>query len=128
MQTQFAHDPAILRDASLEQLTRNYILAARSHRAANSDGDIRSSNIHAENIGQICKALIERGATGQQVIVDLLRHPDVSVRGWAACHAVNLAPQEARQVLQALKGSSGFWGVNAEMVLRRWREGAVRLA
>ena len=128
MPTQFAHDPAMLRNAGLEQLTRNYILAARSHRAANSDGDVRSSNIHAENIGQICKALTERGIDGQQIIIDLLQHPDVSVRGWAACHAVNFAPQAARQVLQDLQGSHGFWGTNAEMVLRRWREGPMRMA
>ena len=56
----------------------------------------------------------------------LLESDNPNVRGWAAAHALEFAPEKAVSVLEASLADPAPHGFNAKMTLIEWRAGRLR--
>lgn len=71
-----------------------------------------------------CYKVLRQSEAGRKLITSQLSHEDPYVRGWAAAHSLQWAPEAARGVLEALQGSSDWrLVVDAEMTLREYDKG-----
>lgn len=110
----------------VERLVQSYRDAAARHGEALTVGNHKVANKAADVIAAIYSELRRRGATAQNHLIQLLDDPTPRVRGWAAAHALEFAPDKGEAVLQELALHSGFLGVSAETTLKEWRAGRLR--
>jgi hypothetical protein len=108
---------------SVELLVARYQSAARRHGAATTS---IAANKAADEIAAIYRELRTRSSNATAGLLSLLHDADPSVRGWAAAHALEFAPEQGIPVLQQLAASPGLVGLNAEMTLSEWRAGRLR--
>lgn len=111
--------------ASVADLLKAYAEAAAAHGAASAKGDYRKANPQHDSLAVIYRELRARGSEAQRSLLGLLDHPDEAVRGWAASHALDFAPDEGEPVLEALTTSAGIWKLTSEMTLKEWRKGTL---
>jgi hypothetical protein len=111
---------------SVNQLAQEYVSAAIAHGNASTAGDHSEANRQHDTIQDVYRELRSRGKSAQNVLLGLLEHPNEAVRGWAAFHALEFAPNEAEPVLEVLSESPGISGFNAEMTLKEWRKGTLK--
>jgi hypothetical protein len=110
--------------ADLAPLIERYRNAARRHRLAKT---ARAANKAAVELAGIYRELREHGSAALEQILPLLQDHDASVRGWAAAHALQFAPQQATAVLEELAaGPFGPLRASASMTLREWRAGRLQ--
>jgi hypothetical protein len=116
-----------VRVAPIEDLLAAYRVAASAHRQASLNGDYRAGNLQADLIARIFGELRRRGREAQERLLEFLGDEDPGVRGWAAAHMLEFAPDRAAQVLEQLVQSEP-WPANtsAEMTLKVWRQGELR--
>ena len=108
----------------MDSLVARYREAAIRHRLANTS---REANKAAAEIAGIYRELRQRGSTALERLLPLLQDQDASVRGWAAAHALQFAPQQAIAVLEELAaGPFGPLRASASMTLREWRAGRLQ--
>jgi hypothetical protein len=112
-----------LTKASVTDLLKAYAEAASAHGAASAKGDYRKANPQHDTLAKIYRQLRSKGPEAQRSLLGLLDHPDDAIRGWAASHALDFAPDEGEPVLEALTTSSGVWKLIARMTLEKWRQG-----
>lgn len=110
--------------AAVSELIRQYIAAAAE--AGRLDIPSWRQNRAADKVAAIYGELRHRGPDAQAALLTLLDHPDPGVRGWAASHALEFAPDRAVETLEAMQGAEFPHGLNAEMTLREWRAGRLR--
>jgi hypothetical protein len=108
-------------------LVRKYRDAAVRHGIANETADYRSGNKDAGLMLAIYKELAHRGLQSQTLLLPLLDDVDSSVKAWVATHALNFAAPAALATLKSLVSEGGLAGFNAEMVLKEWNKGRLRI-
>jgi hypothetical protein len=114
------------RALSIASLLDAYAKAARNHGATTLSGDYETGNRNAAVIARIYRELRRRGPAAQSALLDLLRHEDAGVRGWAGAHAMDFAPRQAIPVLEKLAGERNAIGFSAKMTLEVWEKGELR--
>jgi hypothetical protein len=110
---------------SVNQLAQEYVSAAIAHGQV-STFDHREANRQHDIIQGVYRELRSRGRGAQNVLLGLLDHPDEAVRGWAAFHCLEFAPNEAEPILEMLSKSPGISGFTSEMTLKEWRKGSLK--
>lgn len=116
-----------LEKLSLQELASIYAEAAAAHGQASGSGDHRKANAQFRRIDAAWKELRTRGREGPDALSSLLDDANLHVRGWAASHALESAPQAAESVLEQIaSGPPGIARFNAEMTLREWRAGNLK--
>jgi len=110
-----------------ESLVTSYRAAAIRHGIANATGSFRSGNKDADLMLSIYKELSHRGLKSQTKLLCLLDDADSSVKAWAATHSLNFAAPAALATLKSLVSEEGLAGFNAEMVLKEWKKGNLRI-
>lgn len=115
-----------LRNRNVNELANEYVSAAIAHGNASTSGDYREANLQHDIVQDVYRELRSRGKSAQNVLLGLLDHPNEAVRGWAAFHALEFAPEKGEPVLEALSRSLGISGFNAEMTLKEWRKGSLK--
>ena len=113
-----------LQKASIQQLSELYEEAATRYGQASEDADPRANNAQHRRISTIWKELKHRGEEGRDVALRLLTHANPHVRGWAAFHALEFAPERAIAELERLAREAPLWlKLDAEMTLKEFRAG-----
>lgn len=110
-----------LTSASLEELVGRYASAAAAHAKASEQGDYAVANPQHDAVAAVYREL--RNRKEREALLPLLQAGDLGVRGWAASHALEFAPDDGTRVLQELSASAGLVGFNAQMTLDTWRAG-----
>lgn len=112
---------------SVARMVAKYAKAASLHGRATREGDQELANRSYQRMARVCRALRERGPDAQSALLPLVSDPDPAVRGWAASHALEFAPEVASQALSELaSGPPSPERLSAEVVLREWRRGALK--
>jgi hypothetical protein len=114
------------RGADTSELVRLYAEAAAEHRAASQEGDYKTANRQHDIVAGVYRELRRRGTESQRALLQLLAHPNLGVREWAAAHALEFDPDEGVRVLEELRSETGVVGLSAEYVLREWKSGKLR--
>lgn len=113
--------------ASVAELLDAYRKAAKIQSSSTLTGDYKTGNPQADIIATIYRELRNRGGDAQNALLDLLDDEDAGVRGWAAAHALEIAPAKGIPVLEALAQSEPWpLNTNAEMTLKVWKKGELR--
>jgi hypothetical protein len=116
-----------LHKATIDQLLVEYESAALIHRAASRAGVYKKANPAYRRLAAVVRELRSRGPEAHGALLRLLDDSRVEVRGWAAAHALELAPARAENVLEAIAaGPSSLEELGARMTLREWRGGRMR--
>jgi hypothetical protein len=115
---------------SVDELVSRYRAAASAHgsmKLTDSAKARRAANRKADTVAVIYRQLRTRGAAS--VLSVLLEDPDPGVRAWAGAHALEFAPSQGEQVLEALAAEDTEplgKGSNAKITLEEWRAGRLR--
>ncbi|HEX6728729.1 MAG TPA: hypothetical protein VF074_01905 [Pyrinomonadaceae bacterium] len=115
-----------LKDSSIESLLSDYAQAAALHGETTWNGDYDTANFNYEVLAAIYRELRARGRGAQLCLLPLLKNSNPDVRGWAASHALEFAPEHGVPVLEDLSHSGGLPGFSAEMTLKEWRKGTLK--
>ncbi len=109
----------------LQQFINNSIIHGEGQRESNS----KKSNKAYELICKSYEEIKKQEESGLQSLLELLEHPNQSVRLWSAKYLLNYSPK-AKQVLEELASldENKFReyetiGFNAEMTLLEWEQG-----
>ena len=113
--------------ADLAALQAAYVEAALTHAHASGEGNHRTANRAYERLSAVVRELRARGTEAQGVLLLLLDDERIQVRGRAAAHALELAPERACRVLEEIAaGPSSLEELAAKMMLQQWRNGTLR--
>jgi hypothetical protein len=105
-------------------LQSEYIQAAIEHGRALEAGNHKRANREHGKLMKIYDHLGQIGA--QPILLELLGHPDASVRCWAAVQMFTHEPERCDQVLQAIvNGPPGALQITTEVVLGELRKGTL---
>ena len=104
-----------------------YARAAAMQGAATDRGDHKEANAAYDAMIRSLAVLRESSDRGRSALTGLLEHEDPHVRCWAATHLLPLNAEIAIRELEALTSEAPFVGLNAEMVLREWRAGRLKV-
>ena len=115
-----------LKESTVADLLKTYVIAASAHGNAIASGNYRAANANHDIVAAAYRELRTRGIEEQRKILGLLDHPDESVRGWAASHALEFAPDEGRVVLEVIAKGEGIRALAAETTLIEWRQGTLK--
>jgi hypothetical protein len=109
----------------IDQIVGLYLEAA-AETGRYEDTSSEKVNRAADVVAAAYRELRRRGIDAQRVLLALLDHPDLAVRGWAGAHALEFAPEQGEQTLEELSQEPTIRGFNAEMTLEVWRKGELR--
>ncbi|HEX5751477.1 MAG TPA: DUF2019 domain-containing protein [Archangium sp.] len=103
-------------------LIDKYIELAKLHGVALSEFDHKKANRLHSRIMQVHRDLLVLGPNTRSRLLELLEHPDMSVRSWAASQSLDFAPERAEPVLERIAAEGPLpLNLNAETVLMGWR-------
>jgi hypothetical protein len=112
---------------ALDALLKEYAEAAVAHRAASHEGKHKIANRSYHRIAAVLRELKNRGPSAQKALLHLLDDERIEVRGWAAAHALEFAPDLAEPVLESIaSGPPSLEEFSAKMVLKEWRAGRLQ--
>lgn len=114
------------RNMAINKLLDVYASAASLHASSTISGDYRITNKQADIVADVYRELRSRGLECQRSLLNLLSHADKGVRGWAAAHALEFAPEDGLPVLESLSTDPGILGHESQMVLEEWRKGTLK--
>ena len=110
-------------DKKLTELTEKYAQASIIHQQALKEGDSEIANKQYDVQQNIYERLMEIGKPGQDVLLDLINHPDAAVRCSAAADSLSYNEKKAKEALKALQEhDQGFAGFRAKWALRWWEK------
>jgi hypothetical protein len=115
--------------SDLHEIKQQYINAALLHSKASAEGDYKVANKQAHYLKKIFQK-IEKGSIDYTMLLELLDHENISIRGWAGAHLLGLRKNtdKAENVLQNIAEMSSkdieenLQIFSAEMVLKTWKE------
>ena len=117
-----------LNAGGLDNLIRQYEDAATMIGVYTESGDYKKGDREYIRLKDAYREIRRHGREGQSRHLSLLDSDVLSVRVWAAAHALEYAPEVAEPVLEYLsKNAPGIQQLNAEMTLREWRAGRLSL-
>jgi HEAT repeat protein len=112
-------------DEDVALLVKRYTESSAAHARATEVGDHVAANLAHDALAEAYRELRRRRA--QWVLLPLLEHPDLSVRVWAAAHALEFCPEQGEPVLKrAAEIPRGLVSFSAQMTLRQWHDGKLR--
>jgi hypothetical protein len=111
---------------TVDELVAEYEIEASLHGDLLARGDIAASNRAATEVASIYRELRQRGGDTRMALLPLLEAGHPQVRGWAAAHALEFAPEAGEPALEALSNEKWPIGSTAEMTLKVWRRGELR--
>lgn len=114
--------PLLSVQESVIELVREYSRSAAE--AGRLDIPSRRQNRAADRVAAVYRELRDRDQ--REALLPLLGSDNPGVRGWAAAHALEFAPEKAISVLEASFADPFPHGFNAEMTLKEWRAGRLR--
>jgi hypothetical protein len=118
---------AAIKKASVAQLLGEYEEAALAHRAGSRTGEYKKANAAYHRLAAVLRELRSRGPEAHSALLRLLEDPRLDIRGWVAAHALEMAPERAEKVLEAIAaGPHSLARLSAEMVLQEWRGGRLK--
>jgi hypothetical protein len=110
-----------------EELVAVYQEAAVAHGEATEEGDFKRGNAAHDRLASAYRELRRRGEGAQDLLLPLLEDSRISVRGWAASHALEFKPELGEIVLEGIAaGAKGLLRLGAESTLSEWRAGRLR--
>jgi hypothetical protein len=111
-----------------ETLLESYRQAAIRHRTALEEGNAKAANRAHDKVVKLSHHFRHGGSDLQEAFIVLLNDENLSVRAWAATHALEFAPDEAVRVLRKIaRGPRSLIRLSAEMVLAQWEAGTLYL-
>lgn len=117
-----------LSKASVSELIAVYREAALTHRTGSRTGGYKKANAAYKTLADVSRELRLRGADAEREFLELLKDPQIGVRGWAAYNALEFAPEQACEVLEEIaSGPSSLEEMSAELVLEQWRAGTLKV-
>ncbi len=109
---------------SLESLLELYERSAVKHGAYHAEGDYRKTNREHDNLVNLYSEFKHRGLEAQRSLLDFINSDVLSVRVWAAFHALDFAPDIAEPALQYIvQNAHGVPTLHAEIILKEWKSG-----
>ena len=109
---------------SVSDLVRDYRTSAVAHAAAIGNGRHRVANREFETLSAVSGELQRRGTEGVNALKALIEDENLSVRVWAATHALRIHTALAEHTLaEAAAGPPSPTRLSAEMTLSEWRAG-----
>jgi hypothetical protein len=116
-----------LQHAGTDALLAEYADAALAHRHASREGKYNVANRAHERLSSVVRELRSREPDGLFALTRLFADERIEVRGWAAAHGLEFAPEQASKVLEDVaSGPSSLAEFSAKMVLLQWRQGTLR--
>jgi hypothetical protein len=110
----------------VKSLIEEYVHAAILYGQALSAADSKKANKQHSRVTKVSQKLMSVGADAQRALLELLEHPEVSVRCWAAAHALNFAPERGEPVLSKIAADGPMpLSMTAETLLLGWRSGTL---
>jgi hypothetical protein len=106
-------------------LLAEYAHWARLHGEATEEGDSDGANKAHDGVLRVLASITSEG--GRTGLLPLLSDGHASVRCWAATHLLTIAPEAAEPVLAQLADRVGAVALDAEMVLRGWNDGTLKI-
>ena len=107
-------------------LLQTYIKSAQMHGEATYKGDYKVANSQAKQLKKIYQVMEQNNCLADEMLNELLADESISVRSWAAAHALGLRIRisEAEDTLEkvAAQPEIGILGFNAKMALKVWKE------
>lgn len=110
-----------------EALEAKYRKYAEGHGAGFTVGDSKMANRNYDKLAALLPKLRATGDRGEQILRRLMNDPSDAVAMWAATHSLPVAEEEALATLRAIAGRGGIIGFSAEMVIREWKNGRLRI-
>jgi hypothetical protein len=118
---------------TLDELLGRYVVDALDHASHATvpggkndlwEGSSVACNVAADRVGAVYSELRRRGRHAQERILDLLDHPEKSVRNWARLNAMDFVPERFIPEFEAAAAQAGpdDWG-GAKIVLKGLKEG-----
>jgi len=108
-----------------DSFLERYAVAAIAHTQATQKGDFIDANKQYAKLAKYFHQLEKDRSFAQNFMENAFQHPNPSVKGWAAAHALGLGVEieEAIGILQKLSEdkSIGIVRLDAEMALREWK-------
>jgi hypothetical protein len=102
--------------------------AAIAHKTGTAEGKVRETNRAFDRMIAAVKAMRKGPDRGKGYLTELLFDPEVAVRSSAATYLLPLDEPAAVFVLEEVaNGRHKFVSFTAEMVLREWRAGRLKL-
>ena len=86
-------------------------------------GDAERGNEFAKKYIEAAKQLLELGSSGIEALASLLQHEHPLVRVNAAYYLLPFKTEESLKVLEAAAKAKGVSGLNAFIILARWKGG-----
>lgn len=111
----------------IENLIGRYITAAVAHGEASENANSRLANRSYHKKIKALHALDRASPEGRKVLRRLYSHPDAAVRSSAAAHLLHEDGEIAVTVLEEVSKGPGVVAFDAEMVLREWRAGRLKI-
>lgn len=106
---------------------RSIRAGAAAHGRATEKGDFVAANEAHHTVASVYRELRRRGVTAQRALLPLIVHDEAGVRGWAASHALEFAPEEGEAVLIAMSDvAKSKVSFSARLTLKEWRAGRLR--
>jgi len=99
--------------------------AAIAHEEATEAGNHRAANKSYDVIVKVIRILREQGE--MLALMSFLNHSSDGVMVWAATYLLSLREEEAVRTLERIAVGGGLRAFAAEIVLREWRKGTLRL-
>lgn len=106
-----------------DDIKQTYINAAILHREASYNGKHKIANKQYKILKNIYEQ-IEKKIVSKNLLIDLLKHDNLSVRSWAAAHmlGMNYETTKAEEELIKITSMPGMIGFSAEMTLKVWKQ------
>jgi Domain of unknown function (DUF2019) len=106
----------------VKSLIEEYVQAAILYGQALSAAEHKKANKQHSRVTKVYQKLMSTGTDAQRALLELLEHPEVSVRCWAAAHALNFAPERGETMLSKIAADGPMpLSMTAETVLLGWR-------
>lgn len=106
---------------------KRYIAGARLHSEGTKEADARKANRGANRILDALEEFRRAGEDGRDALLELLKNDNPDVQAWAATHLLASDPCPAVLVLERIARLPSLTGFDAEMVLKYWRAGRLRI-
>jgi hypothetical protein len=105
-----------------------YIAEVAEHGRCTESGDYKRGNAAFDRMKIALAELRRSPDRGESTLIELLDHPNEWVKVGAATHLLPLRADLSIAVLEALASErQGMIGFDAEMVLREWRAGSLKV-
>jgi hypothetical protein len=109
-------------------IVEQYVAAAREHGKCTETGNYKSGNKAYDRIIAAIREMRKLPDRGEVILTELLFQPDDWVKMWAATHLLPLREAAASTVLARLASvSPGLLRADADMVLKEWRAGRLKI-